>query len=305
MSVMDPAAELLAGVARRRVGLASGIEIALLDWGGAGPLALLHHANGFCAGVWGLVAHALRGRFRVVALDARGHGESSKPTGPGMYRWERFAEDLLGVADVLVGEEAARGRPARIALGLGHSFGGTAILTAAARRPGMFERIVLVDPVVPLPPGAPMPPEREGHVATLAQAARERNPIWPSREAAVKAWAAKKFFAAWRPEALALYAAEGLRERADGQVELKCPGEVEAAIFEQSGQLDVFAEARALVTPALFLWAVGGDFPRAAYERLASLATQARVEDIEAGHLAVMERPDLVFDAVARFVEQG
>ena len=24
----------------------------MLDWGGEGPLALLSHANGFCAGVW-------------------------------------------------------------------------------------------------------------------------------------------------------------------------------------------------------------------------------------------------------------
>ena len=42
---------ILADVIRRRVSLASGLEIALLDFGGDGPLALLHHANGFCAGL--------------------------------------------------------------------------------------------------------------------------------------------------------------------------------------------------------------------------------------------------------------
>ena len=43
-----------------------GVEIAALDWRGDGPLMLLHHANGFCKGVWALVADALRHRWRIV-----------------------------------------------------------------------------------------------------------------------------------------------------------------------------------------------------------------------------------------------
>ena len=71
---------------RRRIQLPeTEIEIALLDWGGDGPLALLHHANGFCAGVWGCLIEALEGRFRFVAMEARGHGDSSKPEGDDAY----------------------------------------------------------------------------------------------------------------------------------------------------------------------------------------------------------------------------
>jgi len=47
-------------IERRRLPLPGrGVEIALLDWGGDGPLVLMHHANGFCAGTFGLVAEAL------------------------------------------------------------------------------------------------------------------------------------------------------------------------------------------------------------------------------------------------------
>ena len=74
---------MLDDVARRRVRTKSGIEIALRDWGGDGPLALLHHANGFCAELWAQVAERLRGRFHLIALDARGHGASSKPDPEG------------------------------------------------------------------------------------------------------------------------------------------------------------------------------------------------------------------------------
>ena len=54
--------------ARRLVLPERGVEVALLDWGGAGPLALLHHANGFCKGLWALVAEGLCDRYRVIAM---------------------------------------------------------------------------------------------------------------------------------------------------------------------------------------------------------------------------------------------
>ena len=129
--------------------------------------------------------------------------------------------------------------------------------------------------------------------------------MWGSRDEARRAWAEKRFFAEWRPEALALYAAEGLRERPDGLVELKCPGEVEAAIFESSGTFDVFAVARGLETPALLLWAARGDFSRATYEKLAAEMANARVEDVNAGHLVPMEQPDLIVEATRRFAAEG
>ena len=276
----------LPDVAHRRVALSTGVELALLDWGGAGPLALLHHANGFCAGVWGLVAEKLRARYRVVALDARGHGDSSRPRGPAAYHWERFPEDVVALAEHLVGELGAP----RVALGLGHSFGGTALLGAASRRPDLFERLVLVDPVTP---PAEVDPQRRRHTSALADGARRRAHVFASREDARARWARRSLFAACDPRALDLYAVHGLRERRDGRVALKCPGAVEAAIFE-SASIDVFAWARGVQAPTLILWAKRGNFSRATYEKLAASMRAGRVEDVDAGHLVPLERPDLV-----------
>jgi pimeloyl-ACP methyl ester carboxylesterase len=284
-------------VGRRRVALpGAGVEIALLDWGGRGPLALLHHANGFCAGTLGLVAEGLRPHFRVIGMDARGHGDSSRPEGLEAYRWDRFAEDLVEVAQRLLAELGEK----RVALAVGHSFGGTALLGAAARRPGLFGRLVLVDPVIPLPPGAipRVDPARSERLSRLVEGARRRRAEWPSRAAARAHFAERSLFADWDPRALDLYVAEALRERADGGVELKCPGEVEAAIFSASGEIDVVALARRVTAPTLFLWAARGDFPRPLYERLAAEMSAARVVDLDAGHLAPMERPELVLGAI-------
>lgn len=276
------------------------VEIGLLDWGGDGPLALLHHANGFCKGVWGLVADALRARFRVVAMDARGHGDSSRPDGPDGFGWDAFALDLVAVAERL----AAERRDGRVAVGVGHSFGGTAMIGAAARRPGLFERIVLVDPVVPPRPEI-VTPGRAEHVQGLVDGARKRRADWPSREEARAWWAERELFAGWRPEALDLYALDGLREQADGSVVLKCPGAVEAAVFSGGEGFDVLSRARGVTTPALLLWAARGSFPRSTYEELAASMRAARVETVECGHLVPMERPEWVVEAVCRFAAEG
>jgi pimeloyl-ACP methyl ester carboxylesterase len=279
----------------RRVPLPErGVEIALLDWGGEGPLLFMHHANGFCAGTLGLVAQALVPDYRVIGMDARGHGDSSKPEGPAAYEWHHFAEDYLAVAERLAQQLGA----ARV-VGLGHSFGGTAALGATARRPALFERLVLVDPVIPLPElAASIDPERMQRLSRLVDGARKRRTSWASRDEAREHFAARSLFERWLPEAIELYLEHGLRECADGSLELKCPGEVEAAIFASGRGFDVLDLARRARVPATFLWAERGDFPRATYEKVAGVMERARIVDVASGHLVPMEHPELVADAV-------
>jgi len=296
MRAADAARALLERAARRTFTLPrSGLDIAALDWGGEGPLALLHHANGFCKGVWGLVADALGQRWRVIAMDARGHGDSSKPDGHDAYAWDRFAEDLVAVAEQIVAESGRQ-----IALGIGHSFGGTAMIGAAARRADLFGRLLLVDPVIPPTLAPELSAEREVHMRGLVDGARRRRAHWPSRDAA-RAWCAQRpLFAAWQPEAIELYLLDGMRARADGSLELKCPGAIEAAIFAGSWSTDIAALAPRVHTPALLLWAARGQFPRPLYETVAASMGLARVETVDSGHLVPMERPDLVAAAVER-----
>jgi pimeloyl-ACP methyl ester carboxylesterase len=264
------------------------VELSLLDWGGEGPLALLHHANGFCAAVWGPVAEGLRARFRVVALDARGHGDSSKPEAADAYLWPHFGRDLAALAEALSAEAGP------VAVGLGHSFGGTATLLAAVERPDLFERIVLLDPVI-FPSGAfRSDPERRARAGSLAEAARRRRHVFPSRQAARARWRRRPSFAGWDPRALDLFVAEGLADRPGGGVELKCPGEVEAAIFERGGSVDAMEEARRLRAPALVLWASRGHFPRANFEELVRRMPDGRLRDVATAHFVPMEDPECV-----------
>jgi len=278
-----------------------GVEIAILDWGGSGPLALLHHANGFCAGIWGPVAEALRHRFRVVALDARGHGDSTAPAGSSAYRWELFDRDLTDVARTL----AAECPTGRIELGIGHSFGGTAMLAAAAKAPGLFEQTLLLDPVLHLRSDSPLAHLTPHRGQSLADRARKRRSIWPSRDAARERWIEKELFADWDPQVLSLFLDEGFRDLPDGQVELKCSPDVEAMVFEMGRDFDPWELAPMVSARTRILRAARGDFLLAAYDEIAILMQNASVGEVDTGHLIPMECPQLVVASVEEFVDSN
>lgn len=270
------------------------VELAVLDWGGEGPPALLHHANGFCAATLGPLAALLRGRYRVFGMDARGHGDSTVLDEPRSYVWSAFRDDWIGVA-----EHVAQLCGAPLALALGHSLGGTTTMLGAGARPDLVGEIALVEAVIPVGgERGTSDPARLERRRRLIEGARKRRSRWPSRRAARAHFAARRFFSGWRSEALDLYVAEGLRETAGGEAELKCPGAVEAAVFENGQGLDAIAEAAAVRCRATWIWARGGDFSRSLYERAAKRMESARVVDVEGGHMVPMEAPERIVAAL-------
>jgi pimeloyl-ACP methyl ester carboxylesterase len=84
-----------------------GVEVAVHRWGAPGdrPVVVLQH--GFAADSirnWqasGVVAALLADGREVVAVDARGHGDSDKPHDPERYGERAMATDLTEVADAL------------------------------------------------------------------------------------------------------------------------------------------------------------------------------------------------------------
>ena len=70
---------------------------------GDGPPLILQHGVTDSSDVWyerGYVA-ALKAKYRLVLIDARGHGQSDKPHDPPSYAPEMFASDVAAVLDAL------------------------------------------------------------------------------------------------------------------------------------------------------------------------------------------------------------
>ena len=121
-----------------------GTELVYWTWPGAGPPTLLLHGIGNYGRYWDLFADAVGGRLRLVAPDARGHGESARPAGE--YAPADFTADALAVLDALKIERAVV---------VGHSMGGLHSINLAALHPGRLRALVIVDASPdPLPAGA-------------------------------------------------------------------------------------------------------------------------------------------------------
>ncbi len=81
-----------------------GVEIAFLDEGQGDPVVLVHGFASTAAVNWvhpGWVATLTKAGRRVIALDNRGHGASTKLYDPAAYHSVRMAEDVRGLLDHL------------------------------------------------------------------------------------------------------------------------------------------------------------------------------------------------------------
>ena len=295
------------GATRRLVELEGrGATLSLLEWGDpALPLALFSHANGFCAALWAEVAEALQQRFHVVAVDARGQGHSPEPPGgvsSQTISWQALRDDLVELSRRLLAETGQ----SRVALGVGHSIGGTLTLAAAAAlAPGRFDALLALDPVI-------LPPRRvaSGPENMLAAGARRRRAVFASRESARAGFAGKPFFANWTERALDLYVDFGLEpslspDAEEGEVVLRCSPETEASVFESSIDFDIVDEVARIDVPAGILWAAGGQFPREVHAGLAERMPLGWIQDADAGHLILMEKPGLVLEAIERVLRDA
>jgi len=76
---------------------ADGLLLSCIDYGGEGgtPVLLMHGAAAHSRW-WDFTAPALTGRYHVLALDRRGHGDSQWSES-GSYEIEDYAADLHAV----------------------------------------------------------------------------------------------------------------------------------------------------------------------------------------------------------------
>ncbi len=111
-----------------------GLRLHYRDWGDpAAPPVVLLHAYLQHARSWDTVARGLADRFRVLALDQRGHGESEHAAD---YHELRLVGDIAGFVDALALE--------RFSL-VGFSIGGNAAASYAALYPDRVTRAVLFE----------------------------------------------------------------------------------------------------------------------------------------------------------------
>jgi 3-oxoadipate enol-lactonase len=231
-----------------------------------GPVVVLIHAIGTSMRMWDPQVKALARAHRVMRLDLRGHGRSPVPPGP--YAIADLADDVVALLDHLDVERASI---------CGLSLGGMVGLWMAANAPERVDRLVAACVVAkPVSPAA-----------------------WNDRAAAVRSGG---------PSAVSDLVVErwGYGERDPEIARLiremlaATPAEGYAGCCEAVATMDLRDDLTRIRASTLLL--AGREDPAAPPMAAAEMATSvsdAEVRIIEgAAHLANVERPDAVTDAI-------
>ncbi len=230
-----------------RVPSSDHVSVAVHELGGTGPPLLISHATGFHGYCYLPLADELMSSFTVYAVDYRGHGDTARPD-DWAVDWIRYGDDAEAVATAIAPDGGL--------VAFGHSMGGAALLMAARRRPGLFDVIVALEPIV-FPPhhrGADDPP------SPLVEGARRRRASFPSFEAAIENYRSKPPMDSFDPDVLRLYVAHGFRSAPEG-VRLKCDPEHEARTFEQSSTHPTWAQLPEIATRVVVIGSGDGEPP--------------------------------------------
>ena len=266
-----------ADVTSRRLDI-GGLRLHYLDWGGDGPpLVMLHGLTGH-ARTWDHTAAALSDRYRVLALDQRGHGDSGWAP---RYGVGLMAEDLLAFLDALhLGEVTL----------MGLSMGGLVAFIFAASHPERVRDLIVLDI------GPEIAPAGARQVAAGLAAKR----VFGSEDEAVAQ--ARAFNPRPADEALRHRVRHNLRRLPDGTLTFKYDDALRerGAIFDRSAA-ELWAAWRAVSCPVLLVRGDDSDILAAetAQRMLAenARATLAGVPDC--GHSITLDNPQGLLDVVS------
>ena len=262
------------------------------DWPGEGPALLFVHATGFHGRCWDrIVAHFPT--VRCIAIEARGHGRSTKPAPP--VRWRDWGPDLAAVAEHFRLHDA---------LGVGHSSGGHTSVQCAALRPETYRALLLIDPTI-FPRelyGAPFP--------DVSYTLRRKN-HWTGPEEMYERFKDRPPFSRWDAAILRDYCEFGLLPEGDHFV-LACPPGIEASIYETSRkpESDIYPEIAKVTQPVVVLRAGRTRRPDVfelgasptAPDLFRHFASGSEVVLEDASHYIPMESPEKVTEQIAQLL---
>jgi pimeloyl-ACP methyl ester carboxylesterase len=270
------------------------VELVTTEWPGSTPdtpLLIALHGMGLRGEIWAGLADRLAGRYRVVAPDLRGYGDSGKPDAG--YRLADLTEDLRIWLDHL-----GAGRATLVA----HSYSARAGLNFAALSPERVERLVAIEPV--LPEGGRAPP---GFVERL----RQRSDAWPSREEMLSSLRARPLYAPWRADRLEWYVDRCAEPDPGGGVRLIWgPARMATHVEEidtEPRSVDHWSYFGEVARPVLVVHgrdSVTG-FTREAAEKLAASLPHAEPVEVPGTHNLQLEHPEEVERFIAEWFDES
>jgi pimeloyl-ACP methyl ester carboxylesterase len=251
------------------------------EWPGDPPATLLLHGIGNYGRYWDFFADAVAGRLRLIAPDARGHGDSGRRA--GRYAPEDFLADAVAVLDALAIERAVV---------IGHSMGGTHAIRLAAVHPERVSRLVVVD--------AGPEPMAEG-AARARRLSLGRPERFPNSDEALAYL--RRTSPGYRDEVYANRMRWLFRDEQGGLV-WRSSYEALASIMASARRDDLWDALGAIHCPVLLVRGMRSNVLAAdAAERMVTTLADGRLIELDAGHNVALDRPMELADAVMKFAD--
>ena len=263
------------------------------------PLLHFLHGNGFCCLAYQPLLMHLSEHFDLWLSDVQGHGDSDHG---GVFRgWNRSAALAVEAFDAGRGEYGDVPR-----FVVGHSFGGVLTGLILATEPHLFERAVLLDPVlfsrrmIGVMGAAALVGLHRRHA--LARKAATRRSHWPDREAALASLQGRGIFKGWTDASLHAYVEHAIGECGEGVV-LKCRPSREVEIFSSFPER-MWTHLTRIQTPTRILYGEHTyPFVPHSVQRLAALNRQVSVQQVPGGHCFMQEDPAAAAEQVVSFLQ--
>ncbi len=257
----------------------NGVKISYLDHPGEKqPLVLMHGLTANAHAFDELVAAGLSPGRRVISVDLRGRGLSSKPAHG--YQMADHVRDIMGLLDHLGLDQVAMG---------GHSFGALVTIYLAANYPDRVSHLVLIDAAARLHPKV-----RE----LIAPSVQRLGKKWPSFQVYLEQIKTAPYIRdRWLPQMENYYRAD-VADLPDGGVTTRAkPAHIKQAVDGALGLgLEWLAHLKKATQPALLINATGSFgpegtpavLPKELAMETVNLLADARYVEVPGNHLTML-----------------
>lgn len=265
------------------------------DFGGQGKALHFAHANAYPIKTYNTFLNILTSDFHVIGMNQRPVWPNENPE--DFVNWDILADDLI---DFLDQQNLSN------IYALGHSMGGIATLMASIKRPDLFSKIILIDPVI-LP---------EVYYQAIEQASFEKlqkmNPLitiamnrrdrWATIDEARTYFESKTFYKRFNKEAKKDFLQHGIKKDDNG-FRLSYPREWEARVYGTAS--NPWNALRKIKANTLIIKAEFSDVIRSEndWKNIQHAAKNASFVELEnAGHLMPQEKPKELISKIIEYL---
>ena len=270
-------------------------KIPFYDFGGSGTVLHLTHANAYPPGCYQQFIQPFLENYRVIGLKQRPLWEESRPE--DVKNWRILTDDLIRFFD----EQGLKN-----VIGMGHSLGGIISVLAAVKRPDLFSKLVLIDPVI-----------FKGYLANLmaflpiflrkkifppAQISAKRRDLWEDKQTVFDSFRKKNVFKRFSDEVLWDFVNAGTKPTKNGKITLTFSKEWETQIYATAP--NVFSQVKSLTLPFIAIRGAQSNVitPEVWQEWKAAQAANVFIEIPNAGHLIPMEQPAVLAKLILEYI---